>query len=312
MKIFFPIYFIQMGFFLFPCQSYAQEEEPEINVEESAEVFLEQYSDDFQESFFEALKQKGIENYDRAINLLLECKRLDPNNFVVDHELAKAYTSNKEYNLARDYGVAALISQPENQWYLNTLVIALEKQGSSFEDLELSILSDNVKLQENLALIYYKKGKFDGALSILKKLDKSPFLVDLELKINDSIEKRNKNVKTATFTTTVNSTSDPSQNYKAQIDGLMQTNNHVMLKQIAEEALESYPSQPYFYYAQGYALNKTNKHRDAIEVLEAALDYLAGDIKLENKIYTELVEAYNGVNNSVKANMYLRKIKPGF
>jgi len=289
-----------------------QEQEQEINVEESAEVFLEEYSDDFQESFFEALKQKGIENYDRAINLLLECKRLDPTNIVVDHELAKAYTSNKQYNLARDYGVAALKLQPENLWYLNTLIVALEKQGSSFEDLEMNIHSDNVKLQENLVLIYYNKGNFEDALSVLKKLKKSPFLVDLESKINDSIEKRDQNDQKVSFTTTVRSTSDPTQGYKIRIEGLIKTNNHFMLKQVAEEALETYPSQPYFYYAQGYALNKTSKHRDAVEVLEAALDYLVGDIVLANKIYTELVEAYNGINNSVKANMYLRKIKPGF
>jgi len=46
--------------------------------------------------------------------------------------------------------------------------------------------------------------------------------------------------------------------------------------------------------------------------LEAALDYLVDDISLSNKIYTALVDAYNGLNNSVMANMYLRKIKPGF
>lgn len=289
-----------------------QKQELEINVEESAEVFLEQYSDEFQESFFEALKQKGIENYDRAINLLLECKRLDPENVVVEHELAKSYTLNKQYNLARDYGVAALISQPENYWYLNTLIVALEKQGSSFEDLELSLLSDNVKLQENLVLIYYNKGSFDDALSVLKKLKKSSFSTDLEEKINDSIKKRNKYAQKATFTNSSGSTSDPTRAYKMQIDGFIKTDNHFMLKQVAEEALETYPSQPYFYYAQGYAFNKTSKYRDAIEVLEAALDYLVNDIKLANKIYTELVQAYNGVNNSVKANMYLRKIKPGF
>jgi len=290
----------------------AQEPDNEINVEESAEVFLEQYSDEFQESFFEALKQKGIENYDRAINLLLECKSLDTENIVVDHELAKAYTLNKQYNLARDYAVAALMAAPENRWYLNTLLIALDKQGSSFEDLGMSILSDNIKLQENLALIYFNKGNYDDALTVLKKLKKSPFLTELEEKINDSIEKRDKNVKKASFTTTARSTSDPSQGYRMRIESLIKTNNHFMLKQVTEEALETYPSQPYFYYAQGYALNKTNKHREAAEVLEAALDYLVGDVKLENKIYTELVEAYNGVNNSVKANMYLRKIKPGF
>ena len=53
--------------------TYAQEEQ------ESAEVYLEEYTDEFQENFFEALKQKGIQNYDRAVDLFLKCKQLEPN-----------------------------------------------------------------------------------------------------------------------------------------------------------------------------------------------------------------------------------------
>lgn len=315
MKDFFSCHLFLMGVLLSPWISYAQEKPTEINVEESAEVFLEEYSDEFEEAFFEALKQKGIENYDRAINLLLECKRLDDENIVVDHELAKAYSSNKNYNLARDYGVAALISEPENSWYLNTLVEILEKQGSSFEGLEMSMLSDNLKLQENLALIYYKKEKYEDALVILKKLKKTIFLDNLVSKINDSIAKRDKKRQKTSFSATVTNTSEGTSSvigYKGRIQGLIRTNNHMILKQVAAEALENFPSQPYFYYAQGYAFNKTGKHHDAIEVLEASLDYLVGDISLANKIYTELSEAYYGINNSVKANMYLRKVKPGF
>lgn len=301
-----------IGLIVIPSLSYAQEKEPEINVEESAEVFLEEYSDEFEEVFFEALKQKGIENYDRAINLLLECKSLDAENRVVDHELAKAYLLNKDYNLARENCIVALVSEPENVWYLHTLVEILEKQGSLIEDLDMSVLSDNLKLQENLALIYYKKEKYEGALAVLKKLKKTTFLDDLASKINDSIKKRDKNEKKTSFTVTNNSTLDPLENYKIRLAGFIKTNNHFMLEEVSEEALENYPSQPYFYYAQGYALNKTGKHRDAIEVLEASLDYLVGDISLANKIYTELAEAYNGIHNSVTANMYLRKVKPGF
>ena len=79
------IFIFALGLVLIPGPSYAQENE--FKEEESSEVFLEEYTDEFQEKFFEALKQKGIENYDRAVNLLLECKRLDPNNSVLDHEL---------------------------------------------------------------------------------------------------------------------------------------------------------------------------------------------------------------------------------
>lgn len=306
---------ILLGITVCPITTYAQEKPAEINVEESSEVFLEEYSDEFEEAFFEALKQKGIENYDRAINLLLECKRLDAKNTVVDHELAKSYYKDKNYNLARDYGVAALMSEPENTWYLKTLVEVLEKQGSSIEDLEMSSLSDNIKLQENLALIYYNKSKYEAALSVLKNLKKTTFSDDLALKINDSIEKRDEKRKKSSFSATVVNSSEGAatmNGYKSRIQGLIRTNNHMILKQVAADALENFPSQPYFYYAQGFAFNKSGKHREAIEILEASLDYLVGDISLANKIYTELAEAYNGINNSVKANMYLRKVKAGF
>jgi hypothetical protein len=36
------------------------------------------------------------------------------------------------------------------------------------------------------------------------------------------------------------------------------------------------------------------------------------DVPLVNKIYQELVDAHTAMNNSSKANMYLRMIKPGF
>lgn len=315
MKELFSCLLLIIGILLLPWMSYAQETVPEIDIEESAEVFLEEYSDEFEEAFFEALKQKGIENYDRAINLLLECKRLDGENIVVDHELAKAYFANKNYHLARDYGVAALMAEPENLWYLNTLVAILEKQGSAFEDLDMSVLSDNLKLQENLALLYYKKEQFEAALTILKKLKKTTFLDHLASKINDSIKKRDENRQKVSFSTTVTNGSQGTSTvvgYKGRIQGLIRTNNYMILKQVAAEALENFPSQPYFYFAQGYAFNKIGKYRDAIEVLEASLDYLVGDIALSNRIYTALAEAYNGINNSVKANMYLRKVKPGF
>ena len=55
-----------------------------------------------------------------------------------------------------------------------------------------------------------------------------------------------------------------------------------------------------------------NRHGEAVEVLEAALDYVLDDVSLSNKIYTILADAYTALNNTSKANTYLRKIKPGF
>ena len=308
----FSIFFLIVGLLLAPI--YAQEPTPDIDVEESAEVFLEDYSDEFQENFFEALKQKGIENYDRAINLLLECKRLDAENRVVDHELAKVYLEEKQYPLAEEYALTALTSEPENLWYADTFVQVLRKQGKSIDNVRTGLPYEYPKFNENLALIYFKKKEYQTALSILKGAKKSKFTSALSSKINDSIEKQQALLTSNTFA--VESIDDDKPNafnqYKTRIQGFMQTNDLLLLQQVSEEALENYPSQPFLYYAQGYALNKSSKHKEAIEMLEIGLDYMVGDVSLGNKIYQELSDAYNSLNNSVKANMYLRKIKPGF
>lgn len=305
---------VLMGLFTIPRSLHAQEETPEIDVEQSAEVFLEDYSDDFQENFFEALKQKGIENYDKAVNLLLKCKQLDSENSVVDYELAKAYYEDKEYIFAEGYAVDALVAEPDNPWYLEALVDILEKQGNSIDAVAARIPYDNPKLKENLALTYFKRGKYDNALKVLKEVNKSAFSEDLTAKINTAVAKRKaeSNVTSFTMTNTNTAAANPMQGFKNRIDGLIRANSNSILLQVSDEALETYPSQPYFYYAQGYALNKNNKPKAAIEVLEAGLDYLVNDLPLGNKFYTELAAAYTATYNTVKANMYLRKIKPGF
>ena len=307
------LYFLFLfGFILIPEVFYAQEETPEIDIEESAEVFLEEYSDDFQENFFEALKQKGIENYDKAINLLLECKQLQPNNIVVDHELAKAYLADGQSFSGEEYAITAVNSEPANLWYLDTLVELVQKQGNSMDGLKSRIPFSNNKLQENLALIYFKQRKYEKALEVLEPVDASTFSEDLESKIKDSIKKEGASSQKVEFTAVNSGPTDPTQAYKSRIDGLIRINSVQQLLSISEEALDNYPSQPYFYYTHGYALNKNGKHREAIEILEVGIDYLLNDVSLANKIYTQLADAYTALNNSAKANMYLSKVKPGF
>ncbi|PKA98341.1 hypothetical protein B0O79_2027 [Flavobacteriaceae bacterium MAR_2009_75] len=300
--------------FCAPLQVGAQEEAPEIDVEKSAELFLENYSDDFQEKFFEALKQKGIENYDKAINLLLQCKNIDGENTVVDHELAKLYMKEKQYPIAQDYALVALQSKPENLWYAVTFVETLRKQGKTFDNVKGQLPAIS-KAKENLALAYFKKKDYDTALNILKETKKSDFTTELSSKINTSIEKSKELVTSSSFSVSANNNNSDvgSYNqYKVKLQDFLRTDNIVMLEQVSEEALESYPSQPYLYYALGYALQKKSRSKEAIEMLETGLDYLVGDVSLANKFYQELADAYNSINNSVKANMYLRKIKPGF
>ncbi|MGB5820124.1 MAG: hypothetical protein WBG90_11625 [Saonia sp.] len=298
-----------LGVFCTPWQTFAQEKE--IQVEQSAEVFLEEYSDDFQENFFEALKQKGIENYDKAINLLLECKRIKADNIVVDHELAKAYLASKQYVLAQEYGISIVNAEPANLWYLNTLVQILQQQGNNVDALKAKLPYEDNKFKENLALIYYGQQDYLKALKILEGIEKSPFSQDLSLKIKDSLEQSALAQEKTPIPVRKKSMVGPLQEYRSKIDHSIASNNFVEVASLSDEALESFPSQPYFYYTSGLALNKNGKPQLALEMLQNALDYLLDNTDLANKIYSELASAHNMLGNSSKANMYLRKIKSG-
>ena len=298
---------------------YAFSQEDKNVFEESAELFLEEYSDTFQEEFFEGLKQKGIENYDKAINHFLKCEKIDANSNVVTHELAKSYLLDKQFINAQNYAVKALNVSPENRWYLYTLVRALQKQGSSIDIVSNTIPFSNLKLRENLSLIYYSQKNYKGALNVLDGVKKSKEIQDLYRKIETSLEKQKSQKTVVSYTVTsgsstaIQSGGDASvHSYKTRINGLIKIKAYALINSVAKEALEQYPLQPFFYYAQGLALNNTKKHKQALEILEISLDYLIDDISLSNKIYKEMANAYIGLNQTSRANMYLRKIKPGF
>lgn len=303
-----------VGVFNMPMQSYAQENQ-ELEVEQSAEVFLEEYSDTFQENFFEGLKQMGIRNYDRAITYFLECKRLQPQNTVVTFELAKFHLYDKQFILAQEYALEALNGEPENYWYAETLVNVVDARKSVLEEVKTELPWNNVELRGNLAEIYFLNADYVTAKSVLKGIKTSKKQKYLEQKINDSIAKQQKIVVSVANVERTETSEDLNgvEGYKSKIETLLigGSDNNILLE-TTEEAMERFPSQPYFYYANGASLNKALKYEDAIDILETALDYIVDDANLENAIYKELVNAYTATNNTSKANIYLSKIKSGF
>lgn len=313
MKKLFFLVFIFWGC-LFPMGNYAQEEQ-ELDVEQSAEVFLEAFSDDFQENFFEGLKQKGIQNYDRAITYFLECKRLQPENKVVAFELAKSYLLDKDLVLAQEYALEAVNGNPENYWYAEILTDIVEARKSVLDGVTGELPWSNTELRGNMAEIYFNRGNYQIAKSIVQGLNGSKAYDKLEHRILDSIAKQEikKDIIPAAITKENSVELSGVEQYKTRIKTFLNNQgNLALLLQISEEATELFPTQPYFYYAQGYGLNRSQKHTDAIEMLETALDFLIDDVALENALYKELANAYTALNNTAKATMYLSKIKPGF
>ncbi len=287
-----------------PVNAFAQEEE------ESAAISLEENTDVFQELFFEALKQKGIENYGKAINALLKCKQLAPNNDVIDHELAKTYRLNNQLVLAEEYARIAIISKPANMWYLNTLVEIREIQGSDLKGIKEQIPYSAVQLKENLAQIYFKKKRYDLAREVLKDLRSSKFTRDLSSKIQDSIKQETSVSEELPGIENIEE-ENPVTVLTKELNSLFEKGEIDLLNKKAEEAIESYPSQPFFYYAKGLALNEKVQYREAIDYFVMGVDFVFDDDELLFKFYNELARAHTALGETTKANTYLSKIKNG-
>jgi len=153
----------------FPQINFAQ-----VDFNKTPDDDLGNVEDKYQEYFFEALKQKGIENYDRSIKALLKCIELDDSESVIYYELGKNYIQLKNFGLAEQALKKAVSKEPENEWYLDELY-GVYYELNDF-DKALKTVKQLVKFhpdyKEDLASLYFRNKKYKPALKVLDELDK--------------------------------------------------------------------------------------------------------------------------------------------
>ncbi len=103
-----------IGILFISISGYAQ-----VNFDKKPDDDLGNVEDEFQDYFFEALKQKGIENYDRAVEALQKCLNLNSKLPVIYFELGKNYNKLKNFGAAEDNLKKAISIQPDNEWFLD-------------------------------------------------------------------------------------------------------------------------------------------------------------------------------------------------
>jgi tetratricopeptide (TPR) repeat protein len=285
----------------------------------NADVFTEEYTDEFQEYFFEALKQYAIENYEKAIIALEECKKLQPDYAVIDFELSKNFLELRQYFKAEDYMLKALEAEPENVWYLEGLFSVYKAQNNTSKAIEVAtrLSEKNVKYKENLVRLYMRSGQYVKALKLLDDLDaeygKTTIRRNQRIRLR-AMKNYDEELEEALLKNKLQNTKNtqnPLEALKADIDNLMEEADYNSIEQLTDEALESYPAQAELYYLNALAKNKLKKYKEAIETFEMALEFAIDNTSLENKIYKQMVLAYSALGNTKKSEEYNRKIKKG-
>ena len=439
------IFILIFGFFIIPQMSHAQ-----VDFNKKPTDDLGDVEDMFQESFFEALKQYGIDNYQRAVDAPLKCEKLDNSKTVIYYELGKNYIALKNYGAAEDALKKAVAKEPENEWFLDQLYEVYNLQGNT--DKAIKTVKQLVKYhpdyRQDLAELYIKSKNYKEALKLLDQLDKEfginpdrdvlrNTIYNITGRDDDRIENLEERVKSNpenedTYLRLIYRYSETGDNKKAfeaaknllkthpesqllhlalykfyldnnQVDKAIESmkialsapeitpeakakvfndfvvfvskhqeyekdliemtslvgtekstktltelgqyylklndkpkalqyfeealqqdpKNFVIIKDIlliqldlnldekasknSQDALDLFPAQPILYLINGVAHNKLNQPKKAIEKLEAGLDYVVDDLKMESDFYTQLSVAYKLENNIPKSQAFAKK-----
>ncbi|MBX2828974.1 MAG: hypothetical protein KTR22_12485 [Flavobacteriaceae bacterium] len=152
--------------------SFAQETELEEPTDDLGNV-----SDAFQENFFEALKQKAIENYELALDALKRAERAakdnEKNKAVVYFEMGKNQKYLKQFDDAEENFMKVLESQGERLDVMEALydLYYVKRDYNAAIPLVKKLILKDEDYKEDLANLYHRTRQYDAALELLDELD---------------------------------------------------------------------------------------------------------------------------------------------
>lgn len=358
-------------------------------------------SDEFQDSFYESLLQKGIENYDKAIVALEKCLVSQPNNATVHFELGKNYLALKQFENAYQAFQKATQIEPKNKWFW-TGIYNLSFQTKNYERamtaVQQLILFDE-RNKDDLIPLYMATNQLEKALTLIGEMNAkygktqertqfknqillasknqssdwkelgdfknyldandgnqavqtmnsilansqipnavkhrvvNEFLIfaytnpqyegalENAISVFDSDKEINVAQAIGKFYQNKNNTENAIRFYELALQkevGIVETNLLLLqayttakqfqkLAKKAEEGMELYPSQAYFYFYFGLANNQMRQFNKAKEALDTGLDFVIDDLDLEINFNLQLAEAYNGLGDFKKKDSFFTK-----
>jgi tetratricopeptide (TPR) repeat protein len=129
--------------------------------------------DEFQVAYFESLKQKAILNFDKSIESLEKCLKLQPENPNVHFQLGKNYLLQKNYKQAYDSFEKAASIDPKNRWYVAGMYdVAYEQKDYNQAIVVVNkLIAFKNDYKEDLVSLYMNTQQFDKALALINELN---------------------------------------------------------------------------------------------------------------------------------------------
>jgi len=177
---------VLLAFLLFSFGSFSHAQE---NPEDVALV-----DNQTEDNFYEALKQRGIENYDKAIVAIQKCLEKEPKNPAFLYELGKNQLDLKNYVDAEVSFKKAIELDNKQRWYWNGLydVYYQTKDFQKSIPVVQKLIEFDPNMREDLVSLYMNTNQKEKALALLKEMQASSHLTSTmefyKLKLEESNE----------------------------------------------------------------------------------------------------------------------------
>lgn len=311
MKINFLHQLIMAGILIISVAAHAQKK----NLEEEADL-------NFQTHFFEALKQRAINNYSKAIESLEKCTEFNPENDAVEFEFSKNHLLLKNYDQAETFINKALISDPNNIYLLQHKVKIIKEQGDLKEAIEHQkrIIELQPKFSDDLVLLYIQNKNYKLAESLIEKIDKNALSTTKTNFYKTFLEKRKEPQKNSSKLNvlsienadieTLRKLYSEKKDFKVLKELLIKEANeevYDVLNTDSQAALELFPAQPIVYKMNGLALLELGKYNESISVLRIGIEFVIDDKIMEADFYELLSRNYLSLNNKSEFIKYKQK-----
>ena len=162
-----------IAFFVFLLFSFGNQLFAQQNPEDIA--LVENKTEDY---FFEALAQRGIENYDKAIVAIQKCLEKEPKNPAFLYELGKNQLDAKDYVAAETTFKSAVEIDNKQRWYWNGLydVYYQTKNFDKAIGVVQKLIEFDPNMREDLVSLYMNTDQKEKALHLLKEMEASSHL----------------------------------------------------------------------------------------------------------------------------------------
>lgn len=247
----------------------------------------------FDEYFYEALLQKGIQNYDKAIVALEECSKLKPNEASIFFEKGKNQLALKDYKNAYDSFEKATQIDPKNKWFWLGMY-DVNYQTNNYNQAIITVqklIELDGKYKDDLVSLYMKTQQFDKALALINELNDTVGKSDTRDMFKAEILSQGKfqNTEIENLISQIGKYPKEESNYIALIELYSKNNDEKKALEITQKLETEIPNSEWAQVGMFKIFLDKNEASKAINAMNIVLASTKIDSKIRHRILNEFL-----------------------